>query len=41
MPEFRLDSGSPESWVQQQIPYDLWQAQTNWNKIALRNFVAA
>ena len=33
--------GSPESWLQQQMQYDLWQAQTNRDKIAVRKFVTA
>ncbi len=33
--------GSPESWLQQQMQYDLWQAQTNRDKIAVRRFVTA
>ena len=31
--------GSPESWLQQQMQYDLWQTQTNRDKIAVRRFV--
>ena len=33
--------GSPESWLQQQMQYDLWQAQRNWEDVAIRRFVAA
>ena len=33
--------GSPESWLQQQMQYDLWQAQKHRDKIAVRKFVAA
>ena len=33
--------GSPESWLQQQMQYDLWQTQTNRDKIAVRRFVTA
>ena len=33
--------GSPESWLQQQIHYDLWHAQQNREEIAIRKFVAA
>ena len=33
--------GSPESWLQQQMQYDLWQTQTNRDKIAVRKFVTA
>ena len=33
--------GSPESWLQHQMQYDLWQTQTNRDKIAVRRFVTA
>ncbi len=33
--------GSPESWLQQQMQYDLRQAQKHRDKIAVRKFVAA
>ena len=33
--------GSPESWLQQQMQYDLWQTQTKRDKIAVRRFVTA
>ena len=33
--------GSPESWLQQQMQYDLWHAQQNREEVAVRNFVAA
>ena len=33
--------GSPKSWLQQQIQYDLWHAQQNREEIAVRRFVAA
>ena len=33
--------GSPESWLQQQMQYDLWQAQQNREEVAVRKFVAA
>ena len=33
--------GSPESWLQQQIQYDLWHAQQNREEITIRKFVAA
>ena len=33
--------GSPESWLQRQIQYDLWHAQQNREEIAIRKFVAA
>ena len=33
--------GSPESWLQQQMQYDLWQAQTNRDEVAVRRFVTA
>ena len=33
--------GSPESWLQQQMQYDLWHAQQNREEIAIRKFVAA
>ena len=31
--------GSPESWLQQQMQYDLWQALTNREEIPVRQFV--
>ena len=33
--------GSPESWLQQQMQYDLWHAQRNREDVAIRKFVAA
>lgn len=33
--------GSPESWLQQQMHYDLWQARQQKDKIAVRRFEAA
>ena len=30
--------GSPESWLQQQMQYDLWQALTNREEIPVRRF---
>ena len=33
--------GSPESWLQQQMQYDLWHAQQNWEEVEVRKFVAA
>ena len=33
--------GSPESWLQQQMQYDLWQALTNRKQIPVRQFVTA
>ena len=33
--------GSPESWLQQQMQYDLWHAQQNREEIEIRKFVAA
>ena len=33
--------GSPESWLQQQMQYDLWQALTNRKKVPVRQFVTA
>ena len=33
--------GSPESWLQQQMQYDLWHAQQNREQVAVRRFVAA
>ena len=33
--------GSPESWLQQQMQYDLWRAQRNREDVAIRRFVAA
>jgi len=32
---------SPESWLNQQIQYDLWNAQQNSKKLAVRKLVAA
>ncbi|PHS26049.1 MAG: addiction module antidote protein, HigA family [Robiginitomaculum sp.] len=31
--------GSPESWLQQQMQYDLWQAQQNDEAIKVQRFV--
>lgn len=31
--------GSPESWLQQQMQYDLWQALTNREETPVRQFV--
>jgi addiction module HigA family antidote len=33
--------GSPESWLQQQMQYDLWQAQRRKGKIKVERFKAA
>ena len=33
--------GSAESWLQQQMQYDLWQAQQRAGKIKVRKFEAA
>ena len=33
--------GSPESWLQQQMQYDLWHAQQRQDKIKVRKFEAA
>ena len=33
--------GSPESWLQQQMQYDLWQAQKRSDSITVRKFAAA
>ena len=33
--------GSPESWLQQQMQFDLWHAQQNREDVAIRNFVLA
>ena len=33
--------GSPESWLQQQMQYDLWQAWTSREEIPIRQFVTA
>ena len=33
--------GSPESWLQQQMQFDLWQALTNRKEIRVRQFVTA
>ncbi len=33
--------GSPESWLQQQMQYDLWLAQQRVEKIKVRKFEAA
>jgi len=33
--------GSPESWLQQQMQYDLWLAQQHKAKIKVRKFEAA
>ena len=32
---------SPESWLQQQLQYDLWHAQHNHEPAAVRRFAAA
>ena len=32
--------GSPESWLQQQMQYDLWHAQQDREDVAVRNFAA-
>ena len=33
--------GSPESWLRQQMQYDLWHAQKKQKKIKVRKFEAA
>lgn len=33
--------GSPESWLRQQMHYDLWRARRRGEKIKVRKFVAA
>ena len=33
--------GSPQSWLQQQMQYDLWHVQQNREEIAVRKFAAA
>ena len=33
--------GSPESWLQQQLQYDLWNAQRDREEVPVRRFVAA
>ena len=33
--------GTPQSWLQQQMQYDLWHVQQNREEIAVRRFVAA
>ena len=33
--------GSPESWLQQQLQYDLWHAQHKREDVVVRRFVAA
>ncbi|MYA68108.1 MAG: HigA family addiction module antidote protein [Gammaproteobacteria bacterium] len=33
--------GSPESWLRQQMQYDLWQARQNREKIEIRKFAAS
>ena len=33
--------GTPESWLRQQMQYDLWQALQNANRIAVKRFAAA
>ena len=33
--------GSPESWLQQQMQYDLWRALQDREKVAIRRFAAA
>ena len=33
--------GSPESWLMQQMQYDLWHAQQNRKGIPIRRFAAA
>lgn len=32
---------SPESWLNQQLQYDLWQARRNRNKLRVRRLAAA
>jgi len=33
--------GTPESWLRQQMHYDLWQALQNTDRIAVKRFAAA
>jgi len=33
--------GSPESWLRQQMQYDLWQAQQNRESVRIRKFAEA
>jgi len=33
--------GSPESWLRQQMQYDIWQAQQHEDEIKVRKFQAA
>ena len=33
--------GSPESWLQQQLQYDLWHAQQDREEVPVHRFVAA
>ena len=33
--------GSPKSWLQQQLQYDLWHTQQNRENVPVRRFVAA
>lgn len=33
--------GSPESWLRQQMQYDLWRAQRDREPVAIRKFAAA
>lgn len=33
--------GSPESWLQQQMQYDLWHARQDREEVPVRKFVAA
>ena len=33
--------GSPESWLQQQMQYDLWHAQQDRKVVTIRRFAAA
>ena len=33
--------GSPESWLHQQLQYDLWHAQQDREEVPIRRFVAA
>ena len=33
--------GSPESWLTQQLQYDLWHAQSNRKPVPVRRFAAA
>jgi len=37
----RAFGGSPESWLEQQLQYDLWHAQKRNGKIKVRKFAAA